>query len=723
MSDLPATRRAPEPDPNAPTRISDGPTAAVPPPSSPTSDADVVGLPDEVAALVDDPRARIGRHVLVSEIGRGGMGVVYRAFDLELRRTVAIKTVLQAEREGSAGRQRFAQEARAAAKLRHPSIVALHEVGEHEGRAFLVMDFIEGRGLDELLRAEGARPPREAATLVRELALALDHAHEHGVVHRDVKPANVLIDAEDGRPLLTDFGLAQERDAAAAGITRSGAFLGTPGYAPPEQVAGDLDRIGPRSDVYAAGALLYHLLAGRAPFHGAADVNVVLASLRDEPTSLRTANRGVHRDLETIALRCLEKDPARRYAAAADLAADLGRFLAGEPIAARPVGRAERAVRWCRRQPARASALALAVALVLAVPAFLIVQRASAARERADAARSERDRIVRRARRDLRLARKCFVEQRHVLAAGGLSPEAAQEQTDYTLARGVEALEASSRLVTLLDAEDARTERFEVAMELGESALAAGQWSIASSAFKAAGDLGVDDAAAAAALERVADARARKGIERQKAVERILRDARSGELGRRPDGWDDALFELVGYRDAATVARLAAELDALSSAMRAASLDVLRGVARASAPDVAAAEAAIDSLAEVAPGERLAPGPAALIAALGDQRLGLAQRRRVGEDGLRTAALCAEALGRIGIADGAVAPLARYLWAEEDGLRATVPAIALCRLGSDEAERVVLASRLRHGEQGDYWRTVARYVEAERTDPAGVDGD
>ncbi len=289
------------------------------------------------------------------------MGVVFRGRDPTLRRDVAIKMLLDA---GERQVERFAREARAAARLRHPGIVAVHEVGSEQGRPYLVMDFVEGETLAALIEREGMLAPRRAAEIVAAVAVALEHAHGLGIVHRDVKPGNVLIDRA-GRPLLADFGLAREIESEDRSLTMTGQLLGTPHYCPPEQVRGDTEAIGPRSDVFALGAVLYDAVTGAPPFPGESVLEVMGKTLAAEPEPPRRRNPQVHRDVETIILTCLEKDPGKRYPSAAELAADLRRYLAGEPIHARPVGRRERLVRWSRRNPAFAATVAVAGVVIL----------------------------------------------------------------------------------------------------------------------------------------------------------------------------------------------------------------------------------------------------------------------------------------------------------------------------------------------------------------------
>jgi hypothetical protein len=310
----------------------------------------------ELAAGVAVPR--VGRFVLSGEIGAGAFGRVFRAFDPALGRVVAVK-VPHPGRFGPDDGDRLAREAASAARLRHPGIATLFELVEDDGRPALVSEYVDGVPLS---RWAGGRPvpPRAAAELAAAVADALDHAHANGVVHRDVKPSNILIDA-GGRPRLLDFGLAK-LDAAAT-LTGVGDVLGTPAYMAPEQAAGRGHAADARTDVYGLGAVLYELLTGERAFRG--DARAVVAQvLADDPASPRRLNPDVPRDLETVCLKALAKRPADRYPTAAALADDLRRWLAGRPVAARPVGPAGRAVRWARRHPLPAG---LAAALVLAL--------------------------------------------------------------------------------------------------------------------------------------------------------------------------------------------------------------------------------------------------------------------------------------------------------------------------------------------------------------------
>jgi hypothetical protein len=332
-------------------------------------------LSAEVAGALEDPKRRLGGYVLLSELGRGGMGIVHRAYDTRLRRLVAIKMILDPTIAGSEALERFQREASAAARVHHPGIVSVYETGESDGRPYIVMELIQGQSLEALLRRENPGA-RSIAEIVRAVALALAHAHAQGVIHRDVKPENVLVDGER-RARLMDFGLAREVGGSGA-LTVSGQILGTPAYMAPEQARGDPKAHGPLSDVYSLGAVLYRALVGRRPFEGASMESVLQKVLFEEPVPPRAIDPRIHRDLETIALRCLAKEPARRYGSAFEVAEELRRFLDGESIVARPPGHLERLWVWARRNHRLAvslGVLAVATSLLGAIGVSRLLER------------------------------------------------------------------------------------------------------------------------------------------------------------------------------------------------------------------------------------------------------------------------------------------------------------------------------------------------------------
>jgi tetratricopeptide (TPR) repeat protein/tRNA A-37 threonylcarbamoyl transferase component Bud32 len=323
-----------------------------------------------------------GDYELLDIIAKGGMGVVYKARQKKLNRIVALKMILAGQFANERDVERFYGEAEAAANLRHPNIVAVHEVGEAEGQHFFSMDFVDGQSLSAMVR-ERPLSPQWAAQLVQKIAEAVEFAHGQGILHRDLKPSNVLLDKR-GQPLITDFGLAK-RVGGHSHLTMTGTVVGTPSYMPPEQAAGKSEEVGPESDVYSTGALLYELLTGTPPFRAATPLETLQQVLHNEAPSPRLLNSSVPADLETICLKCLQKEPARRYQTSQQLADELGRYLAGEPILARPVSRLERLARWCRRNPRIAGLSgALAAAVVLAAGVFVVSYlRTSAALEKA----------------------------------------------------------------------------------------------------------------------------------------------------------------------------------------------------------------------------------------------------------------------------------------------------------------------------------------------------
>ena len=321
---------------------------------------------DPVAGESETAWARLGDYDLYDEIAHGGMGVVYRARQRRLGRTVAVKVLRGGALAEPEARLRFRREAESAGRLQHPGVVAVHDVGEDQGVCWFSMDYVPGEDLAQRVQKRPLEA-RAAAACVQQVAEAIHHAHQHGVLHRDLKPSNILMGLDD-QPKVTDFGIARHLGDTAAGgrmaaLTHSGQTLGSPSYASPEQALRGIAAV--RSDVYGLGAVLYHTLTGRAPFVGPTLDSILLQLREADPVAPRRLNPTVPRDLETICLKCLEKQPEQRYATAAEVAEDLRRFGVGEALLARPVGRVGRSARWCRRRPALAGlGLALLVAAV-----------------------------------------------------------------------------------------------------------------------------------------------------------------------------------------------------------------------------------------------------------------------------------------------------------------------------------------------------------------------
>jgi tetratricopeptide (TPR) repeat protein/predicted Ser/Thr protein kinase len=338
--------------------------------------------PDDAEGQFPGRPSAIAGYEILGVLGRGAMGVVYKARQRGLKRVVALKMISAGTHSGPDELARFRSEAVAAAELQHPNIVQIYEVGEESDVPFFSLEYVEGGSLAR--KIDGTpQPTSEAAHLVCVLAEAMEYAHRRGIIHRDLKPANILLTA-DGMPKISDFGLAK-RLADDVGQTLLGSILGSPGFMAPEQAAGQLGEIGPRSDVYGLGSVLYNLLTGRPPFRAASVLDTLQQVKTQEPIAPSQFQPKLPRDLETICLKCLQKDPALRYATAGDLAEDLRRFEAGKPIVARPVALAERLWRWCRRNP-RAAAMSGAIVLLVvgwAVTSTVLYRRAMANQEAA----------------------------------------------------------------------------------------------------------------------------------------------------------------------------------------------------------------------------------------------------------------------------------------------------------------------------------------------------
>jgi tetratricopeptide (TPR) repeat protein len=672
----------------------------------------------------DGPREGwVGEYQLVRELARGGMGVVYVARSAHLDREVALKMLLPTRTSEKAA-ERFRIEARAAARLRHPNVVGLHHVGDDAGRPYMVMDLIQGRSLVARLEEEGPLPLREAAYITSKLADAMAYAHQRSILHRDLKPHNVLLDAK-GEPMLTDFGVAKEVDGA--GQTLEGEVVGTPAYMPPEQAGGNLEAVDRRADVYSLGATLYHMLTGQAPFDGEA-VNVIVALLRQEPPRPRTLRPDLDLDLETICLKCLEKEPERRYRTMSELGADLQAYLEERPISARPPTVWDRLGKWRRRNTATFRAL-VAAGLLLAVGS--IVATTQTLRMRAGAARREAEAAVRE-RQTLADAAQESSRARTAELAGTPLPAADAPDRDAVLAartsRALRAYVAAQRWHGLApEAPAARAALFDAACALGEVNAAARQWLLALQAYEEAQGLGLDDAraralatAARAAWDSEREAVARDRAERARVIEEVLAAAAADGLQRGGAQLEQAVYRLVRAARADVLPllldRLARVVDALQDAERAACREALTagGAPRELIDDVDAAvrERTATTLSAEDRSRRLARWGAAApyLARTYAQRaareelkaapitlvLGVRQTEALGAE-VQVARVLTAALAQLS-EDPRVPPaLTRYLRAENDLERATRAAVALCLAGDVEGARATQEAMQRFG--------------------------
>lgn len=331
---------------------------------------------DELPSSATEALPSVPGYDVIFELGRGGMGVVYEAWQVGLQRRVALKMILADGQPSAEDYQRFRREAAVVARLQHPNIVQIYDIGEHRGLPYFALELVEGGSLGQRLAGQ-PQPASEAARLAQVLARAVQAAHDRGVIHRDLKPGNILLQLAEGTspsekfslqtaiPKIADFGLAKLM-VGDSGQTRTGVVMGTPSYMAPEQTSGKVEAVGPLTDLYALGAILYEMLTGRPPFSAPTAVETAVQVSTLEPVPPRRLQPSLPRDLETICLKCLRKQPRQRYASAREMADDLGRFLDGQPIEARPVSRLERGARWCRRNPV-AAALAPLVAIVALV--------------------------------------------------------------------------------------------------------------------------------------------------------------------------------------------------------------------------------------------------------------------------------------------------------------------------------------------------------------------
>jgi eukaryotic-like serine/threonine-protein kinase len=358
-----------------------------------------------------DQSMQVPGYEILEELGRGGMGVVYKARQPQLNRLVALKMIRQGDCASAEELRRFRAEAEAVASLQHDNIVQVHAIGEHNGLPYFALEYCAGGSLQQHLAGQ-PQHPAVAARLLETLARATQAAHDNHLIHRDLKPQNVLLTATKV-PKITDFGLAKRLDAPGPSGTKSGTIVGTPSYMAPEQASGHGKNAGPACDIYALGAILYDCLTGRPPFKSVTALDTAMQVIHHEPVPPAQLNPKVPRDLETICLKCLRKDPAQRYATALELAEDLRRFQAGEPIQAQPVGWWERLAKWARRRPALAalSGGLLAAPLALIVALVLAVLFTSDALEQARQAERTAAAAAQQARADLEQARKPYAAE------------------------------------------------------------------------------------------------------------------------------------------------------------------------------------------------------------------------------------------------------------------------------------------------------------------------
>ncbi len=705
-------------------------------------------LPPEVEAAAADPSRRVGRYILLAELGRGGMGVVHRAWDTSLHRGVAIKSIVGTTELSEKQRKRFELEGRAAARLRHSDIVSVHEVGVHQGQPFLVMDLIEGESFEALLTRASRLAPRRVAEIVRRVALAAAHAHAEGIVHRDIKPENIIIATEDDHPFLTDFGLAREVTAEER-LTVSGQVLGTPAYMAPEQVGATgaelggegQAEVGPPADVYALGGVLYRALLGRTPFSGGEGLDVIRKVLFEEPERPRAIDPAVHRDLETIALRCLEKRPDRRYPTASELADDLERFLKGELIRARPVGRIEGGVRWAKRHRLLAASL---LVLVLVVASSLVGFVALVQRRRQRVVAAEAELEASATTRAIE-SRGRFEEARSEAAPAKESDAERRTRLDRVLALGLGALEAAGAAqATRADDAEATGRVVEAAIGFADVAREAEQWSVAVSALTLAAEVGAPADVIAERVAAVEADRDRLAREHRATIEAVLEDGRTGKIAAAPGAYEDALFVLVRYPEPQTVALIAAALGEVRAELEAAIEDLHEVGARPTAEEAGADETAIEGV-ERAVERLIALDPGAPLDAdskrildqvarrleereahrrRGDHAaapraigalIASAQTERVGHGAALFARLCCEALGYLGL-PAAREPLTRYLAVEHDGTRAAHAAIALLLLEGERAAPLVRRIGERFEADGTFWTSVEPELAALETD-------
>jgi tetratricopeptide (TPR) repeat protein/predicted Ser/Thr protein kinase len=722
-------------------------SGSYPSPSYPMASSGVQAPPPAPAtgsAGPPKPGGRVGPYRVVKELARGGMGVVYVAEHAELDRKVALKLLLPGG-QNSHGVARFQVEARATARLNHPNIVRIFDVGEDPAGHYFAMDLVEGESLSDTIKTMGQLEPRRAAEITKKLAEALSYAHTHAILHRDMKPANVLM-REDGEPVVTDFGLA--KDVRERGLTVTGQVMGTPAYMPPEQAEGDSDQVDRRSDVYSIGATLFEMLTGEPPFKGQSPIHVLRQVLTDPPPRPSNLVPKLDRDLETICLKCLEKEPDQRYLSARALGEDLGLWLRDLPIRAQPPTLGRRISSWGRRNRALVGIFGTAACLLLGGGVWTLLQ-VTEARVRAE---MEREAGLKQGRELasaelISAARSAVEERRGALAKAkpgipGDDPRAQQAADQERVAQTLEFNNAALRWRAIApDSKEAQAACFEAAMALGEATQAAKQWVLAAHAYQQALDLGVDSERAQKALKGVQEARTARARARAAEVKRLLSELGQGKLER-----EEVVFGLVNEADGQTVKLVVERLEEIVNELKGARRELLfESLPRGSEKgiDHAYLAEAIDALDARVLGTQLGPEHRDLLTkarekvtlranelrgrteiskegdtsgtSLGVQgRVGFGDvlTGRLGTAGGRQELVVAraaiEALGWIGVREGAVSAIGDYLGVESNGARAVPAGLALCRLGGKEAQEIVLASRKRFGVNSSYSRTLER---------------
>lgn len=660
-----------------------GGTLHAPPPSALFNSGDLQ------ASRESGPGSFVGPFRIVRELARGGMGVVYEAERPGLDRRVALKQMLGGGSNDSV--ERFMIEARIAARLRHPNIVGIHDVGEASGNPYFAMDFIEGEDLDDRIKREGALPLAEAAALTKTLAEALAYAHDRAVLHRDIKPANVLLTKGEKVPILTDFGLAKDvGQQGDSGLTQDGAIMGTPSYMPPEQAEGTQALIDRRADVYSLGATLYACLVAKPPFEGSTPMNTITKVLTQDVVRPRKLRAEVPRDLEVICLKCLEKAPEARYQTAHELALDLGRYLADEPILARPPSSAERLTKWVRRNRKLAAAIVLGGLISIGGTGGVWLYTRTQARSQG--------------RAQAELAWQAFLD-------------ADPKDRDQRIGLALTALQQGQRWVALSpDDGEARARAYEAAIAMGRVAEEGQQWGFAKQAYEQARviDPGMNEE-----TQGLLDAlETRAGLELERRLQEVrgyLSEALEGNYKRDPLAFEDAQFGIVRYSDPEVVELLLTELDRIAAKIVEVRSANLLALAKPDDLEERQGGKEIPGVKQaIANWEQSVRGPKPVwdreLSKIDRESLGACQRRwrtrllRRGwlsepqlldlrrdllstqlEPELSAARLITASLSRMALTPDASAVLIRYMNAEVDPRRQDRAGAALCHVGTPEA--------------------------------------